>query len=109
MSGSYVIPTSKGPISISASYFHGGNYFFDYDNGVGQTAPSNPSLDKQRKMDLVNASINWSLGDGRYDIKLWGKNLTKDKYIAFGSETLFNTQWSAAAPRTYGVTLSAHL
>jgi outer membrane receptor protein involved in Fe transport len=87
------------------AYNHGGNYFFDADNGKGQLTPA---LDKQKTMNIVNASLAWTSSSGRYDVTAWGKNITGNKYISFGFEEALLTQFGPAPPATYGVTLGVH-
>ena len=32
--------------------------------------------------DLLNASVRWVSPDGRYEVTLWGKNLTDERYVS---------------------------
>ncbi|MET0657289.1 MAG: TonB-dependent receptor, partial [Steroidobacteraceae bacterium] len=101
----YVYPTSIGDLDFNLAYNHGGDYYFDPDNGEGQLKKS---YDRQPKLDLVDASIGWTSTNGMYDVRLWGKNLTEEEYISFGFEEALLTQYAPAPPRTYGVTLGVH-
>ena len=101
----YLYPTTVGDFDFTLGYNHGGGYFFDPDNGKGQLSPS---LDKQPILNLVDASVDWMVPGGRYDVRAWGKNITGQKYISFGFEEALLTQFSPAPPATYGVTFSAH-
>jgi iron complex outermembrane recepter protein len=106
LTADYIYPTSVGQFDFTVAYNHGGDYFFDPDNGKGQISPS---YDKQPALNIVNASVLWTPGSGMFDVRLWGKNITGVKYISFGDEDAFNTQYSPAPPATYGVTLCVHL
>ena len=44
----------------------------------------------------------------RYGIRLWGKNLGGATYYSFAIASTLGHQFSPAAPRTYGFTISAH-
>lgn len=101
----YLYPTTVGPLNFTVAYNHGGNYFFDADNGKGQLTPA---LDKQKTMNIVNASLAWTSSSGRYDVTAWGKNITDNKYISFGFEEALLTQFGPAPPATYGVTFGVH-
>jgi iron complex outermembrane receptor protein len=101
----YLYPTGAGPLNFSLAYNHGGNYFFDADNGKGQLTPA---LDKQKTLNIVNASLEWTSSSGRYDVAAWGKNITGAKYISFGFEEALLTQFGPAPPATYGVTVGVH-
>src|SRR5262249_17431243 len=102
----YRYPVSAGSLDVSVAYNHGGNYFFDADNGKGQLTPA---LDKQRTMNIVNAAVTWNWVGGRYSSSLWGKNITGAKYISFGLEQALLTNFAPAPPATYGVTLTVRL
>jgi len=101
----YLLPTSSGPFNFAIAYNHGGNYYFDADNGKGQLTPA---LDKQKTMNIVNASIDWTSPSGRYDARVWGKNIGNVKYISFGFEEALLTQFGPAPPATYGVNFGVH-
>ena len=102
---SYSPPIRAGILDLSVAYNHGGNYFFDADNGKGQLAPA---LDKQKTMNIVNASIAWSSSEGRYSYSLWGKNITGARYFSVGFEQALLTNVAPAPPVTYGITLAVH-
>ena len=102
----YRLPTAIGPLTFSASWSHSGGYYSDADNGRGQL---NPSVDRQQITDLVAGSIGWQSSDQRWAVTLWGKNLTGAKSWSYNNESSFITKYSPAPPRTYGITLAAHL
>ena len=108
LSVNYVIPAAIGPLDLTASWMHTGNYYADVDNGLGQVAPSSPNNDKQKLVNLLNASVGWTSIDQRWQASVWGRNLTGEQYWSFAGETSFLTQFTAAAPRTFGVTLTRH-
>jgi len=54
---------------------------------------------------LLNASIQYSHGNGDWSIRLWGKNLTKEIYATGILEANHGVLRQIGAPRTYGVTL----
>ena len=97
---SYRIPSDVGQFELTAAWSHMGDYYFE---------PDNLSFTRQPKIDLFNASMVWTAPSGRYDVRLWANNITKEKYYAYvASSSLSGTTFSPAAPRTYGVTLGAH-
>jgi iron complex outermembrane receptor protein len=102
LSAIYHIPSGVGGFDLSVGWSHTGNYYADADNGKGQVAPSKALI------DLVNASVTWTSANGHFNAQLYGRNLTGEKYWSFALEDAFETQYSAAAPRTYGITLGAH-
>lgn len=108
MTASYLIPTAAGSITTTLNWSHTGDYYADADNGLGQIAPSSSGNDRQGIVNLLNASIMWTTGDGHWTVRLWGRNLTGQKYWSYAEEDTFTTQYSAAAPRTYGLDLGVH-
>jgi len=106
-SARYTLPTAYGPIDVNVALNHTGDYFFQADNGRGQQPPSMIDNNKQPTLNLVNASVGWAAANN-WLVRLWGKNLTNVQYYSFGFETAPATQYSAAPPRTVGVTFSKH-
>jgi iron complex outermembrane receptor protein len=103
------IPSDFGDFTLTAGWTHTGNYYADADNGRGQVAPSSPNNDKQPIVNLVNASISWNSADDHWQVRAWGKNLIGERYWSYAQENVFVTQYSAAPPRTFGVTVGLHL
>jgi iron complex outermembrane receptor protein len=98
LSADYVKPTGVGTFDIAADFYHNDGFFWDPANQVRQPAYS-----------LYNASIGWMNLLERYGIRLWGKNLGGATYYSFAIASTLGHQFSPAAPRTYGFTISAHL
>jgi outer membrane receptor protein involved in Fe transport len=94
--------------SCAAVRTHTGNYYADVDNGRGQIAPSTANNDRQGLVNRLNASLSWNSRDDRWQILAWGKNLTGVRYWSYAQENGFETQYSAAPPRTFGATFSRH-
>ncbi|MFA5631497.1 MAG: TonB-dependent receptor [Porticoccaceae bacterium] len=109
LTGSYAIPTNIGEFDLTLMWSHTDEYFFDADNGLGQIAPSSQKNNMQDKLDIINGSISWTSLDGKYNLSLWGKNLTDELYISFANQTGTVTKNIYGPPRTYGVTFMAKL
>jgi iron complex outermembrane recepter protein len=108
ISAQYDMPTSWGKLNYNIALNHIGGYYFEPDNGQGQIAPSSPSNDRQPFTNLLNASVGWTSLDGILAIRLWGMNLAQQQYYAFNDTEGNATQYSAAPPRTYGITFIEH-
>ncbi len=93
----YTIPSDVGDFSLSGSLYHNSGFFWEPDNQITQP-----------RYNLLSASVGWTSSNGRYEARLWGKNLTNSYYFTYGSES--GTRFSASPdmPRTYGVTLGVH-
>jgi len=62
-----------------------------------------------REVNMLNASAGMSFGD-RYDVMIWGRNLTEDDYLISAFPAVVQTgsfSGYPSQPRTYGITLSA--
>lgn len=77
---------------------------------VRHTDTRNALVGRVPKLDLFDASVKWEPEDGRWNVSLWGKNLSNEKYRASG---YFAAQAGTAgfenfvvlgAPREWGVT-----
>lgn len=102
------IPSHVGDFILTANWSHTGDYYADPDNGRGQIPPSSPNNDKQPLVNLLNASVSWNSLNERWRVQAWGKNLTGERYWSYATELAFVTQYSAAPPRTFGVTVERH-
>lgn len=109
LTAQYEIHTPVGPLDWNLSWSHTGNYYASADNGKGQIAPSSPANDRQRLIDVLNASVGWTSPNQNRELRLWVKNLTNLKYWSYADEISFATFYSPAPPRTYGFTLMQRL
>ncbi len=88
--------------SLEARATIGAKYMSDYNTGS--------DLDPQKEQDaytLVNARFVLGRQDGRWDVELWGQNLTDAEYMQVAFDAPLQTgSWNAflGSPRTYGVT-----
>jgi iron complex outermembrane receptor protein len=102
--------SAGGDITFRSKVYSGG--FFNRD------APQ--VLDNTRVKGLLNGSIDFKMRDGRWDFRLWGKNLTDTHYgtensaliaiaPAFGYTGTYFAEMQWNMPRTFGVTATYHL
>jgi iron complex outermembrane recepter protein len=104
---------SLGSVSAEVDYNWQDKLFFDNDNN---------SISANKSQFRLDASLGLKSQNGRWQVTLWGKNLTdelllggrallqtpdcRDFQCGSNSETLFN---SYLPPRTYGLTVRWHL
>ena len=94
----YRVLTAIGALDGSGDYSYNSGFFWDAANRLAQ--PSYP---------LLSAALSWTSVSGVYGVRLWGKNLTNKEYYAGGiTSSGLGDLMVPAAPRTYGVTFSAH-
>ncbi len=83
----------------SATLVYNDGYFWQSDNRLTQPAYT-----------LLNASLLWTSRTKKFDVRIWGKNLTDATYyIARLGVTGLGDVQEQAAPRTFGVTLGVHM
>jgi len=98
LSVSYKARTALGTIEPSVTLVYNDGFFWQADNRLTQPAYT-----------LLNASVGFTTADQRYDVRVWGKNLTNATYYVarLGTQGTGDVQ-EQAAPRTFGVTVSVH-
>ncbi|HEX7781490.1 MAG TPA: TonB-dependent receptor [Sphingobium sp.] len=94
----YRADTSLGGLTVNMTYAYASKFYWDADNRLAQPG-----------YGLLNASARLTIADGKFDVRIWGKNLTGEKFAVFesGSSRLGDIYFPGA-PRTYGVTLGTH-
>jgi len=97
LTGTYDIPSEIGNFELTGTYSYNDGFFWYPDNVTSQ-----PSY------GLLSASLGWTSVNQKYGIRLWGRNLSDEKYYSFVSESGLGFAGSPAPPKTYGVTLSVH-
>ncbi|HEX8484537.1 TonB-dependent receptor [Sphingomonas sp.] len=89
----------SGRLQPSVTLTYNDRYYWQSDNRLTQPA-----------FTLLNASLLWTSPSKRFDVRLWGKNLTDATYyIARLGVTGLGDVQEQAAPRTFGVTLGVHM
>lgn len=98
----YEIPFTFGIIVPRLEFSHRGEQYFD---------PPNTLSTKENAYDLLNASLTWRSLDERWGLALWITNATDEEYSYRKLIGTLPTQGTItdyrAAPRMYGVTLTA--
>jgi iron complex outermembrane receptor protein len=111
--GSPTVHTPEYTASIAADYLVRRSFgAFDWNANFTKTASFEFFPDRtlqQPTTDIFNASVIWTHPSQRYDVRIWGANITGDRYYSFGSESQgLGKQFSPAPPATFGLTLGLH-
>lgn len=90
----YDLATDVGDFNFDVNYSYTGSFYWDADNVLKQ--PSYGLLDAQIKYTFPHQE--------RFSIRLWAKNLTKEKYYVaeIQSDGARGSSAMPGAPRTYG-------
>ncbi len=69
----YDMKADSGEYAFRLQFSHTDDQFNDY-----------PTLSETviEESDLVDASIRWKASEGKYEVTLWGKNLTDERYVS---------------------------
>ena len=70
--------------------------------------PDNLASNRVAGHTVVNARLAWKPASDRYELALWGKNLTGEEYITGIFPVITMDQLNYNEPRTFGVQLSVH-
>jgi iron complex outermembrane receptor protein len=104
LAGNYSIPFRDSTLALDANLYYNSGYYFDFAN-----------TRKQGGYPWLNASAKFVAPSGKWDVMLWGKNLTGEEVLAqdgligtgpgklFGGDALVPSK-----PRTFGVRFGAH-
>jgi iron complex outermembrane receptor protein len=99
LGASYDINTAAGGFGLDMNWSYNDGFAWDADNRLKQ--PSYP---------LIDAGLKWTPpgAEDRYAIRLWAKNLGKEKYYVSETQSggAIGNSALPGAPRTYGAELS---
>ena len=86
-----------GSLPLSANYSYKDSYYFDFS-----AVPATEWL-KQPPTSILNARVAYLAPRGRWEIGLWGTNLTNAAYYDDAVLTNVSSRVSYADPRMYGI------
>jgi len=92
-----------GNLALSANYSYKDSYYFDFS-----AVPATEWL-RQPATGIVNARIAYVAPRGRWEIGLWGTNLTDAQYYDDAVLTSVSSRVAYADPRLYGVDFKVSL
>ena len=98
LSATLVFPLADGGIYLRTDY----SYMGDHATNISAELRD----DQYDNREDLNAKLGWR--NDNWDISVWGKNLSDDKYVSFTATTFPATSTDAywlAPPRTYGATV----
>ena len=102
-----IVTSAEYNFQIGASPgFVRAEYLFEDEVQITEGVPADIA---SRGVNVVNASTGMTFND-RYDVLLWGRNLTDDDYMISAFPSVFQADSFSgypSQPRTYGITLSA--
>lgn len=94
----YRTEVAGAEVTAAVNAVHNDGFFWHPDNRLRQPAYT-----------LLNTTLTIGLDDNRYQVRLWAKNLTDERYYISEAEVQGRGDWTMLAPpRTYGMTFLAH-
>ena len=97
LNATYTWFTSFGDVGLTGSLYHNSGYTWDPDARV-----------RQPEYTLLGTTLSWTSSDGKYEARIWGRNLTDEYYFNYMSGSALRDSGAPAMPRTYGVSFGAH-
>lgn len=94
MGGAWDVPTAIGRFTLAGNYYYNGGYVGSPDERVAQPA-----------YGLLDASLTWRLPSEKIYVRAWGRNLGDTFYRTQIGATNSGSNGTAAAPRTYGLSV----
>ena len=97
LNATYTWPTSIGDIALTGSLYHNSGFVWDPDNRV-----------RQPDYTLLGTTLSWTSLDGKYEARIWGRNLANEYYFNYLSDSGTRDSGQPAMPRTFGVAFGVH-
>ena len=97
VSFNYDTPFASGNLLSSATVAYMGKFYWSADN--------QPSQDDYT---VFNLSLLWTSPSEKYNLNLWGKNLTDEAFNSIVSQSSYGNLTRQGDPRTYGVTFGVN-
>lgn len=95
---------SMGELRFNASYSYTGDHL---QAGLDATSSFDPAASRSDSYSVLNTRMSWLSPEQRWEVALWGRNLTDEFYTTFisssGAATGGVLANYPAEPRTYGV------
>ena len=103
-------PEWSGALIANYQHSFGANAFYARGEYAFQAktffTADNNDVDRQGSYGLLGLSVGYLMNDGRYDISLWGRNLTDEEYITTSAGFSLVRAGRAGPPRSYGIRLT---
>ena len=96
-SATYTLPTRSGDFSLNGTFYHNSGFFWEPDNRL-----------RQPRYNLVNGALSWISPSRKYEVKIYGKNLLNEYYLAYASESTTRDSYSPEMPRNFGGEVTVH-
>ena len=88
------VPLGAGSMNLRGEWSYRSRQFF---------TASNAGLDQQRPYGLLNGTIGYSFPGDRFEIMVFGRNLTDRQYVTSTASFALGVVGRVGEPRTYGI------
>ena len=108
LGGQYTFPLAGGNFTPRLDYAYQSRIYFVTNNGCfTMTGPAGCGTGAQGGYGLLNARMTWATLDSKWEVALWGRNLTNKAYF-WGKLSLISffgrEQGNVAPPMEWGIT-----
>jgi iron complex outermembrane recepter protein len=94
LGANYTLVSPIGTFVLSGNYYHSNGFYWEPSNRL-----------KQQPYDILGAQIEFALPKTDTRFRVWGRNLSNEKYFTYVTTGTSGDQGSVAAPRTYGIAI----
>jgi iron complex outermembrane receptor protein len=94
LGANYTVESPIGAFVLSGNYYRSSGFYWEPSNRLRQDA-----------YGLVNAQLQLALHGTGTRFRVWGQNLSNEKYFTYVTAGTNGDQGSPGAPRTYGFTV----
>jgi iron complex outermembrane receptor protein len=91
----YTVRVGESSVKASVNYYYNDGFFWDASDRL-----------KQKSYDILNGQLAYIDPSGKWEAKVWARNLLNSEYYTFVSSGNSGDTGSPGEPRTYGVTIS---
>jgi len=95
----YKVETSSGNFNFAGNY--------SYNDGFSWSLELDDRT-REKRYGILNLSVTWTDPSERFDLRLWGKNVTGTKYNIFAVTSVNGDYGAPGDPATIGMTLGVH-
>ncbi len=93
----YTWQIDMGMLTADMGYSYTSAFYFQPDDRL-----------TQKPYGILNASLTWTLPGEKYDVRVWGKNITGTQYYSYLASSSGDLG-TPGAPATFGISVEANL
>lgn len=97
LAADYKIPVAGGTLDNNINFSYNSGFYWNPDNRL-----------RQPGYGLLGGYVKWTSESAKWDVRLWGNNITSKKYQLYGDAFALGDIYSPAQRAAYGVSFGYH-